>query len=83
MIKANKNSDKNIYIQSVRLNGRDYTKCYLDYKDIMAGGILELEMGNTPNFSWGYKLGILSNAFPQKHTKGRAQIPYLYYSVKQ
>jgi hypothetical protein len=25
----------------------------LDYKDIMAGGILELEMGNTPNFSWG------------------------------
>ena len=53
MIKANKNSDKNIYIQSVRLNGRDYTKCYLDYKDIMAGGILELEMGNTPNFSWG------------------------------
>ena len=52
-ITAHNNSSENIYIQSVRLNGRDYTKCYLDYKDIMAGGILELEMGNTPNFSWG------------------------------
>ena len=27
--------------------------CLLYTSDIMAGGILELEMGNTPNFSWG------------------------------
>lgn len=39
--------------------------------------------GKYSEFLMGYKLGILSNAFPQKHTKGRAQIPYLYYSVKQ
>ena len=75
MIKANKNSDKNIYIQSVRLNGRDYTKCYLDYKDIMVGGILERLKWKYSEFLMGYKLGILSNAFPQKHTKGRRKFP--------
>lgn len=53
VVKANRNSAKNVYIQSARLNGREYTKCYLDYKDIMGGGILELEMGDTPNISWG------------------------------
>lgn len=53
VVKANRNSAKNVYIQSARLNGREYTKCYLDYKDIMGGGILELEKGDTPNISWG------------------------------
>lgn len=53
VVKANRNSAKNVYIQSARLDGREYTKCYLDYKDIMGGGILELEMGDTPNISWG------------------------------
>lgn len=53
VVKANRNSAKNVYIHSARLNGREYTKCYLDYKDIMGGGILELEMGDTPNISWG------------------------------
>lgn len=53
VVKANRNSAKNIYIQSARLNGKDYTKCYLDYKDIMNGGLLELEMGDSPNVSWG------------------------------
>jgi putative alpha-1,2-mannosidase len=31
----------------------DYTRCYLDYKDIMKGGVLELEMGPTPDKTWG------------------------------
>lgn len=53
VIKANQNSATNLYIQSARLNGKEYTKCYLDYKDIMSGGVLELEMGNAPNTSWG------------------------------
>lgn len=47
------NSPGNIYIQSARLNGHTYNHCYLDYKDIVAGGTLELEMGNQPNESWG------------------------------
>src|SRR6185312_11643999 len=31
-ITALHNSDKNIYIQSAKLNGKTYNKCYLDYK---------------------------------------------------
>jgi predicted alpha-1,2-mannosidase len=52
-IVAKNNSAKNIYIQSARLNGKLYDKCYIDFKDIAAGGVLELTMGNTPNKNWG------------------------------
>lgn len=53
VIVAKGNSPKNIYIQSARLNGRPYDKCWVDYKDIVAGGTLELVMGPEPNKSWG------------------------------
>lgn len=52
-IKSGHYSAENNYIQSAKLNGKEYSKCYLDYKDIMDGGVLELVMGNTPNTSWG------------------------------
>jgi predicted alpha-1,2-mannosidase len=47
------NSAKNIYIQSAQLNGKPYNKCYIDYKDIAAGGTLKLEMGASPSKTWG------------------------------
>jgi predicted alpha-1,2-mannosidase len=53
VIKAKHLSAGNVYIQSAKLNGEKYSKCYLDYKDIMTGGVLELEMGDTPNTAWG------------------------------
>lgn len=43
----------NIYIQRATLNGRPYTKNYLDHTDIVKGGILEVEMGPVPNREWG------------------------------
>jgi predicted alpha-1,2-mannosidase len=46
---ANGNSKKNIYIQSARLNGKRYTRSYIDFKDIMNGGTLEFDMGSTPS----------------------------------
>ncbi len=52
-ITALHNSDKNIYIQTAKLNGKNYNKCYLDYKDIKAGGQLELVMGPQINKNWG------------------------------
>lgn len=52
-ITALHNSPENVYIQSARLNGKDYTKCHIDYRDIMAGGELELVLGNRPNREWG------------------------------
>ena len=52
-VSAINNSATNIYIQSAKLNGKPYDKCYIDYKDITTGGILELTMGDTPNKNWG------------------------------
>ena len=52
-IKADDNSAENIYIQSATLNGEDYNKCWIDYKDLVKGGVLELKMGATPNKRWG------------------------------
>lgn len=47
------NSPQNVYIQSAKLNGKPYSKCYIDHMDIMKGGVLELVMGNQPNEEWG------------------------------
>ena len=45
---AENNSDENRYIQSVKLNGKTYTKGYIEHKDIAAGGELVLTMGAEP-----------------------------------
>jgi putative alpha-1,2-mannosidase len=50
---ARNNSAKNVYIQSAKLNGRPHKECWIDHADIAAGGVLELEMGPTPNDKWG------------------------------
>ena len=49
---AHHNSKDNIYIQSATLNGKPWDRCYIDYKDIVKGGKLELVMGNAPNKKW-------------------------------
>lgn len=51
VIKTRNNSKTNFYIKKARLNGREYGKCYIDFKDIVAGGTLELTMGDTPGDS--------------------------------
>lgn len=50
---AKNNSASNIYIQSAKLDGKPYDKCYIDHNDIKKGGVLELQMGSEPNKSWG------------------------------
>lgn len=45
-------SRENMYIQSVKLNGVAYDKCYITHQQIMEGATLEFEMGNTPGTSW-------------------------------
>ncbi|MBD5322868.1 MAG: glycoside hydrolase family 92 protein [Bacteroides sp.] len=46
---ADNNSAENIYVRSATLNGRPYTKGYIDFNDIVAGGELRLQMGATPS----------------------------------
>jgi predicted alpha-1,2-mannosidase len=52
-VKTKNNSKKNCYIQSVTLNGKPYTKTYIDHATLLEGGILEFEMGLLPNKKWG------------------------------
>ena len=51
-IRTQHNSDENLYVQRVRLNGKPYTKSYVTYQDLANGGTLELVMGPRPS-RWG------------------------------
>ena len=46
-------SDTNKYIQSARLNGKEWNKPWFSHDDIKNGGTLELKMGPKPNIHWG------------------------------
>lgn len=52
-IEVKNNSPENYYIQSAILNGKPLTKQWFHHDEITGGGKLVLEMGNTPNKSWG------------------------------
>ena len=54
-IKAKNNSKNNFYVQSARLNNSDYENSFIKCSDIQKGGLLEFEVSNTPNKSWGSK----------------------------
>lgn len=52
-IVAHRVSARNKYVQSATLNGRPLDKPWFRHADIKDGGILVLEMGETPNRNWG------------------------------
>lgn len=44
---------KNIYIQSITLNGKPYKNSYITYNHMMEGGIMVMTMGAKPNYKFG------------------------------
>jgi predicted alpha-1,2-mannosidase len=46
-------SEKNVYIQSVKLNGKDWKKPFLPYDELKDGGTIVYTMGSEPNTNWG------------------------------
>jgi len=52
-ILADDTSDKNIYIQSATLNGKEFNRTSITHKEMLQGGTLHFQMGNTPNKKWG------------------------------
>lgn len=50
---ANNLSEKNIYIQSVTLNGKTLDQPFIPYKEVAKGGKLIYNMGPDPNKAWG------------------------------
>jgi putative alpha-1,2-mannosidase len=47
------NSDKNIYVQSIELNGNAYANSYIHHQDILNGGTIRMMMGDKPNNNFG------------------------------
>lgn len=43
-------SDKNVYIQSITLNGKPYNYLYINHSTILKGGTLEFIMDSKPNY---------------------------------
>ncbi|WP_280879748.1 GH92 family glycosyl hydrolase [Streptomyces pseudovenezuelae] len=52
VVKAPKNSDKNIYVQGLKVNGRNWTSTSLPHSLLEEGGVLNFDMGSKPS-SWG------------------------------
>lgn len=52
-VQAIGNSPENIYIQSVTLNGKPYSKSFITHQDVIKGGTMVVKMGNKPNYDFG------------------------------
>lgn len=52
-VKVDKSSLKDIYIQSAKLNGKEYNSSFISHTAIVKGGTLEISMGSKPNKKWG------------------------------
>ncbi len=48
-IRSHGGSQRNIYVKSVKLNGKDYPYSYIRYADIMQGGELDFYMSDKPS----------------------------------
>lgn len=47
------NAAKDIYIQSVKLNGKAWNDFKFPVRDLLAGGEMEIVLGSEPNKAWG------------------------------
>ncbi len=63
-ISAPENNSENRFIQSVRLNGKPYSKNYLNYNELQKGAEIYFDMGSIPN----KKRGIKEADFPYSFT---------------
>src|SRR5699024_2465776 len=74
VIKAPKVSDKNKYIQSMKMNGESYNKLSIDHKDLVNGATLEFEMGSKPS-KWGTGKDALPSSITPVDENGYSSIP--------
>ncbi|MBN2844301.1 MAG: GH92 family glycosyl hydrolase, partial [Sedimentisphaerales bacterium] len=55
VIKSQNNSPKNVYINSLKLNGSEYDKNYFTYDDFQKGALIDFDMASEPNKTRGTK----------------------------
>lgn len=53
IINAPENDENNRYIESMKVNGKDYTRNWLSHKEMMKGMTIDFKMGDTPNKNRG------------------------------
>ncbi|HVV73935.1 MAG TPA: GH92 family glycosyl hydrolase, partial [Verrucomicrobiae bacterium] len=56
VVEARDLSERNIYVQSVKLNGKDWVSPLLPFRELKRGGRLEFTMGPEPSPSWGTEI---------------------------
>ncbi|AFC86183.1 GH92 family glycosyl hydrolase [Frateuria aurantia] len=52
-IVAHDNKPDHVYVQSVRFNGQPHSRNWIRHSELIAGGLLEFEMGPRPNLDFG------------------------------
>ncbi|MFT4929136.1 MAG: putative alpha-1,2-mannosidase, partial [Phenylobacterium sp.] len=52
-IRAPHTSDKNRFVQSLKVNGKNSTKSWIDESYLQQPVVLDFTLSNTPNISWG------------------------------
>lgn len=53
VINAINNNEDNVYIDSMTLNDKIYTKNYLEHNDLTGGAVLDIRMSDKPNYQRG------------------------------
>ncbi len=53
VIRTENVSGSNKYIQAATLNGKPYTKSWINHQDITKGSEIIFKMGDKPNYEWG------------------------------
>ena len=56
-IKAQANSDANKFVNSIKVNGKLYSKNYFEYSQMQNGAVIDFDMGNKPNKTKIFKTG--------------------------
>jgi predicted alpha-1,2-mannosidase len=52
-VEAHRSSPGDIFVQSVTLNGQPLDRCWIEHRQILAGGTLRFQLGPKPNKTWG------------------------------
>ncbi len=79
---AHDNSPRNMYIQSATLNGKPWTRTWFRQADVKDGAVLVLNMGATPNTSWGTALDAIPPSMSQPgRGKAGTEASYLQGAV--
>ena len=66
--------EKNKYITSVSLNGKEIKHCYITYYQLMQGGTLDFTLSATPDKSWGTAPEYAPYSYTEQPT---VSIPYI------